>query len=93
MSFANWAKNRPDLELDTDRVVVRRAGRRISTRGGPGHGLTWGGAATGFTVQLRGFRPDLPYTVTAAVVAMGTHPPIGWRRALRFQWRFPSAVG
>jgi hypothetical protein len=93
MSFVNWAKNRPDLELDTDRVVARQAGRRVSARSGPGYGLTWGGSATGFTVQLPGFRPDLPLTVTATVVAATTHAPIGWHRPLRFHWRFPAAVG
>src|SRR4029079_16987356 len=46
----------------------------------------YGGSAKGFTVQLTGFRPDLPYTITAAVVAdtgLKKVPP-GCRQPLRF---------
>jgi hypothetical protein len=44
-------------------------------------------------VQLTGFRPDLPYTITAAVVAdtgLKKVPP-GWHQPLRFYWRFGAA--
>jgi len=91
MDIANWSKRPgPDLEFDPSRVVVRQAGRRISSKSGPSAGLTYGGSARGFTVQLTGFRPDLPYTITAAVVAdtgLKKVPP-GWHRPLRFSWRF-----
>ena len=88
-------KSGPDLEFDASRIVVRQAGRRISLKAGPSAGLTYGGSATGFTVQLTGFRPNLPYTITATVVAdtdLKKVPP-GWHRPLRFYWRFePSSV-
>jgi hypothetical protein len=93
MRFVNWAKNRPDLDLDSGRVVVRQAGRRVSARSGPGHVLTWGGSATGIVVQLTGFRPHLPFTVTATVVCPMKHAPIGWQRALRFHWWFANGAG
>src|SRR6185312_11445416 len=48
-------KSGPDLEFDASRIVVRQAGRRISLKAGPSAGLTYGGSATGFTVQLTGF--------------------------------------
>ena len=91
MDIANWSKRPgPDLEFDPSRVVVRQAGRRISSKSGPSAGLTYGGSAKGFTVQLTGFRPDLPYTITAAVLAdTGLRKvPSGWHRPLRFRWRF-----
>ncbi|HEX3329967.1 MAG TPA: hypothetical protein VHS27_08590 [Gaiellales bacterium] len=96
IDIANWSKKSgPDLEFEPSRIVVRQAGRRISLKAGPSAGLTYGGSATGFTVQLTGFRPNLPYTITANVVAdtaLKKVPP-GWHRPLRFYWRFePSSV-
>jgi len=94
MDIANWAnRSGPDLEFDPSRVVVRQAGRRISSTDGASFGLPYGGSAKGFTVQLTGFRPDLPYTITAAVVAdtgLKKVPP-GWHQPLRFYWRFGAA--
>ena len=94
MGVANWAK-RPhvDLEFDPYRVVVRQAGRRISAKEGASFVLTTGGATPDFIVELPGFRPNLPYTVTASVVAATDLKkiPRGWDRPLRFHWRFTPA--
>jgi hypothetical protein len=94
MGVANLAE-RPhvDLEFDPYRVVVRQAGRRISAKEGPSLVLTTGGASPDFTVELPGFRPNLPYTVTASVVAATglKKVPRGWHRPLRFHWRFMPA--
>jgi hypothetical protein len=93
MGVANWArKPHLDLEFDADRVVVRQAGRRISARSGLSLALTTGAASPDFIVQLPGFRPNLPYTVTAVVVADTAlrSVPAGWNRPLRFHWRFPA---
>jgi hypothetical protein len=95
LGVANWAK-RPhvDLEFDPYRVVVRQAGRRISAKEGPSFVLTTGGASPDFIVELPGFRPNLPYTVTASVVAATDlkRVPRGWHRPLRSHWRFTPAL-
>jgi hypothetical protein len=97
LRVANWVKKPRNLELDFDpnRVVVRQSGRRISSTSGPSIGLTNGGYSPDLRVQLEGFRPDLPYTVTADVLAEvgANHVPVGWRRPLRFHWQLPAVAG
>ena len=84
-----------DLTFDPEHVVVRQAGRRISSSGGAGFTLTNGASTQDLIVQLQGFRPDLPYTVTADVRADvdAKYVPVGWRRPLRFSWQFSAAAG
>jgi hypothetical protein len=96
LRVANWVRRPrlPDLTFDPDHIVVRQAGRRVSLSGGAGFTLTNGASTPDLRVELQGFRPDLPYTVSAAVVADegAKDVPIGWRRPLRFYWRFSAAA-
>ena len=87
VAFANSSGR--SLQLVSNRVVVRQAGRRIAGMGDGGAafaiGLTNDASASNFTIALPGFRPGMPYTLTATVTALGRGP--AWK-PLPFAFRF-----
>jgi hypothetical protein len=94
VDLANHRRSSQSLELDSDRVVLTQGGMRLVGEGSGGgvSGLVLVGGAwsTGWSVSFRGFRPGLPYSLTAIVTAPDEETSAPKIKPLRFQFAFAS---